>query len=88
MEVSGQLYGTAALPPQRKIPRYPLDRSLGVLQSRSGRGGEEKNSQSLPRLEPPIIQPVPSAILIIRRILIRYKAEKNSEQFINIADKR
>jgi hypothetical protein len=29
-----------------------LDRRLG------GRGGEEKNSQSLPGLEPPIIQPV------------------------------
>jgi hypothetical protein len=27
-------------------------------QSRSGRGGEEKNSQPLPGLEPPIIQPV------------------------------
>jgi hypothetical protein len=27
-------------------------------QSRSGLGGEEKNSQPLPGLEPPIIQPV------------------------------
>jgi hypothetical protein len=26
-----------------KSPRYPLDRSLGGTQSRSGRGGEEKN---------------------------------------------
>jgi len=28
-----------------------------VPQSRSGRGGEEKNSQPLSGLEPPIIQP-------------------------------
>jgi hypothetical protein len=42
--------------PQRKSPWYPLDRTLGGPQSRSGRGGEEKNSQPLPGLEPPIIQ--------------------------------
>jgi hypothetical protein len=44
--------------PQGKNPWYPLDRRLGGPQSWSGRGGEEKNSQPLPRLEPPIIQPV------------------------------
>jgi hypothetical protein len=44
--------------PQGKSPWYPLDRRLGGTQSRSGRGGEEKNSQPLPGLEPPIIQPV------------------------------
>jgi hypothetical protein len=43
--------------PQGKSPRYPLERRLGVPYSRSGRGGEEKNSQPLPELEPPIIQP-------------------------------
>jgi hypothetical protein len=31
---------------------------LGGPQSRSGLGGEEKNSHTLPALEPPIIQPV------------------------------
>jgi hypothetical protein len=31
---------------------------LAGPQSQSGRGGEEKNSQPLPGLEPPIIQPV------------------------------
>jgi len=31
---------------------------LGRLQSRSGQGGEEKNSQPLPGLKPPIMQPV------------------------------
>jgi hypothetical protein len=44
--------------PQGKNPSYPLDRRLGGTQSRSGRGGEEKNSQPLQGLEPPIIQPV------------------------------
>jgi hypothetical protein len=34
--------------PQEKRPRYQLDRRLGGPQSRSGRGGEEKNSQSQP----------------------------------------
>jgi hypothetical protein len=43
---------------QGKIPWYPLDRRLGELQRRSERGGEEKNSQHLPGLEPPIIQPI------------------------------
>jgi hypothetical protein len=42
----------------RSIPWYPLDSRLGGSQSRSGRGGKEKNSQSLPGLEPPIIKPV------------------------------
>jgi hypothetical protein len=38
--------------PQRKSPWYPLDRKLGGPQSRSGRGGEEKNSQPPPVTEP------------------------------------
>jgi hypothetical protein len=33
-----------------------LDRRLGGPQSQSGRGGEEKNSQPLPGLEPLIMQ--------------------------------
>jgi hypothetical protein len=52
MEVSGQLQAPAALP-QGKSPWYPLDRRLGGPQSRSGRGGEEKNSQPPPGIEPP-----------------------------------
>jgi hypothetical protein len=31
---------------------------MGEPQSRSGRGGEEKNLSPLPGFEPPIIQPV------------------------------
>jgi hypothetical protein len=57
MEVSGQLHAPAALPPGED-PWHPLNWRLGGPQSRSGRGGEEKNTQPLPRLEPPNIQPV------------------------------
>jgi hypothetical protein len=55
--VSGQLHAPDVLPPG-KSPWYPMHKRLGGHQSRSGHGGEEKNSQPLPRLEPPIIQPV------------------------------
>jgi hypothetical protein len=41
--------------PQGKSPWYPLDKRIGGPQSQSGRGSEEKNSQPLPGLEPPII---------------------------------
>jgi hypothetical protein len=44
MEVSGQLH-------------VPAAGKLSGPQSRSERGGEEKNSQPLMGLEPPIIQP-------------------------------
>jgi hypothetical protein len=44
-----------SLYPQGKSPCYPLDRRLGGLQSRCGRGGKEKNLQPLPGLQPPII---------------------------------
>jgi hypothetical protein len=43
---------------QGKSPWYPLDRRLGGPKSRFGNGGEDKNSQPLPGLEPPIIQSV------------------------------
>jgi len=53
--VSGQFHLLAALPPEKE-PWYPLERGLGGSQSWSGRDGEEKNSQPLPALKPPIIQ--------------------------------
>jgi hypothetical protein len=52
MEVSGQVHSPAALPQGKKSPWYPLDRRLGGPQSRSGRGGEEKNTQPPPGIEP------------------------------------
>jgi hypothetical protein len=42
MEVSGQFHVSAALPPGKEPPRYPLARRLDGPQSRSGRGGEQK----------------------------------------------
>jgi hypothetical protein len=57
MEVSGQLHAPAALPPGKET-LLPICRRLGGPQSRSGYGGEEKNSHPLPGLETPIIQPV------------------------------
>jgi hypothetical protein len=38
---------------QGKSPWYPLNKELGGPQNRSGRGGEDKNSQSVLGLEPP-----------------------------------
>jgi hypothetical protein len=52
MEVCGQLHAPAAFTPQGKSPLSSLDRKLGGPQSRSGRGGEEKNSQPPPGIEP------------------------------------
>jgi hypothetical protein len=52
MEVSGQLYAPAALPPQGKLPMYPLDRRLGGPQSQSRHDVKEENSHPLPGFEP------------------------------------
>jgi len=51
MKVSGEIHATAALSPG-KIHLYPLHRRLCGPQGRSGRGGEEKNSQPQPGIEP------------------------------------
>jgi hypothetical protein len=51
MEVSGQFHPPATLPPGKE-PLVQLDRRLGWPQSRSGRDGEEKNSQLPPGIEP------------------------------------
>jgi hypothetical protein len=53
MEVSGETHVPAALPPGKGPLVYPLDRSLGGPQIRSGRGGGEKNSQPPPGIEAP-----------------------------------
>jgi len=55
MEVSGQLHAPTALLPGKE----PLStRRVGGPQRQGGRGGEKKNSQPLPGLEPQINQPV------------------------------
>jgi hypothetical protein len=65
---------------QGKSTWYPLDRRLGEPQSRSGRGGEEKHSQPLLGLEPPIIQPVAQRYTTeLSRLLIK----KNMINIIN-----
>jgi hypothetical protein len=51
-------FTTRLLYNQGKRDWYPWDRKLGGHQILSERGGEEKDSQPLPALEPPIIQPV------------------------------
>jgi len=53
-----------------------LYRTLGGHQRRSGHGGEEKNSQPLPELEPPIIQPVAQRCTKSLRISYRIIPEK------------
>jgi hypothetical protein len=70
MEVSGQLHAPAALPQEKESPLSigPLDSRLGERQSRSGRGGEEKNSQPLPGLETQIIQPVAHRYATVLRL--------------------
>jgi hypothetical protein len=50
MEKKGQFHDPTSLS-QNKRHRYPLDRRLGGPQSRSERGGEEKNSQPPPEIE-------------------------------------
>ena len=46
LQASGQLHTPAALPLKKKT-WYPLTRTLGRPQSRSGRSGEAKNLLSL-----------------------------------------
>jgi hypothetical protein len=60
MEVSGQLHTPVTLQPPTpgKNPWYPLDMRLCGLQSLSGNSGEEKDTQPLPGLKPPVNKPV------------------------------
>jgi hypothetical protein len=61
LDLGTRLRSMVSFTPRSLYPRwkslwYPLDRRLGGPQSRSGRGGEEKNSQPLQGLDPPIVQ--------------------------------
>jgi hypothetical protein len=74
MEVSGHLHAPATLL-QGKSPWYPFfGRKLGESQSQSGHCSEEKNSQLVPGLEPPIILPVAQ----------RYAIELSRLAFLNL----
>jgi hypothetical protein len=76
MEISGRLHAPAALSPG-KLSVDLLNMRLGGFQSRSGRGGEEKNSQPLPGLEPPI-QPVAQRFTTeLSRLLTLCSVESN-----------
>jgi hypothetical protein len=70
--VSDQIHDPADLPPEKELPCYPLDRRLSGPQSRSGRGGEEKNSQPPPGLEPTIIHLVAQRYTTELSRLLRY----------------
>jgi hypothetical protein len=58
MEVSGQLHTTGGFTPREKSPCYPMVSRMGEPQSRCGHGGEERNSQPVPELEPSTTQHV------------------------------
>jgi hypothetical protein len=58
MEVSGQLHTPAALPPGKE-PLVPTEQEAEWAPEMVWtRGEEQENSEPLPGLEPPIIQPV------------------------------
>jgi hypothetical protein len=60
-----------------------LDRRLGGPQSRSERGGEEKNSQLPPELESPIIQPVAQRYTTeLSQLLMSLSKTRNNREFI------
>jgi hypothetical protein len=62
-----------------------LDRRLDGPQSWSGCGSEEKNSQSLPGLEPPIIQPLAQCYTTQLSQLLNLLSEKESK-FIHVTN--
>jgi hypothetical protein len=77
MEVSDQRHTPTALPPG-KDPLIFIDRRLGGTQSRSGPGGEEKNSQPPPGLELAIIlfkhkETLPFTLFFILRCAFEFR---------------
>jgi len=69
MEVSGQVYDPATLPPG-KNSRYPLDRRLGRPQVLCVRGGEENNSCPCRQLNPG--RPARSSFIIVIELWYMY----------------
>jgi hypothetical protein len=68
---------------QGKRPWYPSDRRLGGPQSRSGRGDEEKNSQPLSGVEPPIFQSVAQRFItgLFRLLIFNYTEDISEKKF-------
>jgi hypothetical protein len=52
VEGTGQLHAPVALHPEKNNLRYPLDRRLDGIQSRSRSVDDEKKYQPLPGIEP------------------------------------
>jgi hypothetical protein len=75
MDVSGQLHAPAALP-REKSPWYPLDRRLGGPQSRTGCGGEEKNSQPPPGDVLHLLSYYPISIVLKIRAVIAHSVKR------------
>jgi hypothetical protein len=50
---------------QGRSPLYPSNRRLGGSQSQSQHGSEDRNSQPLPGLEPPLSQPVAQRCMVL-----------------------
>jgi hypothetical protein len=78
--MSGLLRALAILPPGKE-PWYPVDRRLSGSQSWSGHTSKEKNSQPLPGLGIPIIQPVAQhyitelSRLLLFSVVLHFKIE-------------
>jgi hypothetical protein len=78
MEVSGQLH-VPAVYPRGKSPKYPLYRSLGGPQSRSGRGGRRRNSRHCPCRELNHSRPIRSLVSTLTE-LTRLSIKINSTE--------
>jgi hypothetical protein len=68
--------------PRGKNSRYPLDRRLGGLQSRCGRGGEEEKSQLLPGIEP---RSLVTILTELPRLLIGRKSYQKCYWWMNLS---
>jgi len=77
--LDGRKWSPRPIYSQVKSPRYPLDRRLGGPKNRSGRGGEEKNSQSLPGFEPPIHPVAERYTTELSRSLITLRASEEGK---------
>jgi hypothetical protein len=75
MQASSQLHAPATLPPKQR-PQYPLNRTLGGPQSRSGCSGEDTSPRPLLGISPPFLCcPSPISVSILTamwRVALRF----------------